>query len=130
MSGRLGDDLQPLHGNAACGDHDRVPVAGISQLLTPSPSLCSGTASPEPLDIPPLDQDFVPAPSKKKKKKRSKKKAKDTDSKHSVTVEDVQDEDDVRPPLCISRNKHWKYISSYHVCVFPIQPRISILSHA
>jgi hypothetical protein len=24
----------------------------------------------------------------------------------------------VKPPvLCISRNKHWRYISSYHVCL-------------
>ena len=34
------------------------------------------------------------------------------------------------PVLCISRNKHWRYISSYHVCLFRssglarLQPRI------
>ncbi|EIN14280.1 hypothetical protein PUNSTDRAFT_96015 [Punctularia strigosozonata HHB-11173 SS5] len=114
MSGRLGDDLQSACGGGVYGDHDTVPVSEISQLLTPSPSLCSGTASPEPSDVPPLDQDQKPAAPKKKKKKRAKKRARDTASKPNVTIEEVEDEDDVRPPLCISRNKHWKYISSYH----------------
>ncbi|EPQ60075.1 hypothetical protein GLOTRDRAFT_51932 [Gloeophyllum trabeum ATCC 11539] len=49
------------------------------------------------------------SPKKKKKKKAKKAKAKENGK---VKVEEVQD---TRPPvLCISRNKHWRYISSYH----------------
>jgi hypothetical protein len=55
---------------------------------------------------------------KKKKKKKSKKSAK---AKTAASVEGkAQDalEPGSRPPaLCISRNKHWRYISSYHVRV-------------
>ncbi|OBZ68453.1 hypothetical protein A0H81_11549 [Grifola frondosa] len=52
---------------------------------------------------------------KKKKKKRGKKSAK-TKETSDVTATNVEgDADDDRPPvLCISRNKHWRYISSYH----------------
>ncbi|CAL1694850.1 unnamed protein product [Somion occarium] len=47
---------------------------------------------------------------KKKKKKKAKKSMKANDT---PKVSDNVDED--RPPiLCISRNKHWRYISSYH----------------
>ncbi|OCH93003.1 hypothetical protein OBBRIDRAFT_772437 [Obba rivulosa] len=52
---------------------------------------------------------------KKKKKKKSKKSSKAKDTVPAPMVEDVDDDDDDRPPvLCISRNKHWRYISSYH----------------
>lgn len=52
-------------------------------------------------------------PQKKKKRKKAKKsnKAKDTASAGSKSNTAEQ-----RPAvLCISRNKHWRYISSYHV---------------
>ncbi|KAH6911139.1 hypothetical protein BKA70DRAFT_1269566 [Coprinopsis sp. MPI-PUGE-AT-0042] len=46
---------------------------------------------------------------KKKKKKKSKKAGKSKDSEAKAA------ETESRPPLlCISRNKHWRYISSYH----------------
>jgi hypothetical protein len=47
---------------------------------------------------------------KKKKKKKSKK-------SNKVVVQDVptHQEEPRLPVLCISRNKHWRYISSYHV---------------
>lgn len=46
-----------------------------------------------------------------KTKRKKKKKANKTSSTDSSARNDPQ-----RPPvLCISRNKHWKYISSYHV---------------
>ncbi|KAF9069351.1 hypothetical protein BDP27DRAFT_1421134 [Rhodocollybia butyracea] len=54
------------------------------------------------------------APHKKKKKKKPKKsaaaKAKEAAAKKATAAADAD-----RPPvLCISRNKHWRYISSYH----------------
>jgi hypothetical protein len=56
------------------------------------------------------DQTVVDPLPKKKKKKKSKKagKSKDREAKPADA--------EPRPPLlCISRNKHWRYISSYHV---------------
>ena len=52
--------------------------------------------------------------SKKKKKKKSKKTTKIKSNGASKAPEDGDDE---RPVLCISRNKHWRYISSYHVWI-------------
>ncbi|TFK18699.1 hypothetical protein FA15DRAFT_675081 [Coprinopsis marcescibilis] len=53
---------------------------------------------------------------KKKKKKKSKKstsaKAKETPTK--AKANGAADHDCRPPVLCISRNKHWRYISSYH----------------
>ncbi|KAI0931179.1 hypothetical protein AcV5_005275 [Taiwanofungus camphoratus] len=53
---------------------------------------------------------------KKKKKKKSKKsnKAKEPTSPSSAGKPDEPIEDERPPVLCISRNKHWRYISSYH----------------
>jgi hypothetical protein len=48
---------------------------------------------------------------KKRKKKRAKKKTEPEASK-SVQLSDGAPKS---PVLCISRNKHWRYISSYHV---------------
>jgi hypothetical protein len=59
---------------------------------------------------------------KKKKKKKPKKsaaaKARDAAlvTANAKTDAKAKDEEAGRPPvLCISRNKHWRYISSYHV---------------
>ncbi|KIJ54366.1 hypothetical protein M422DRAFT_153861 [Sphaerobolus stellatus SS14] len=46
----------------------------------------------------------------KKKKKKKSKKSKAKEEK----IETVQPEIEKPPVLCISRNKHWRYISSYH----------------
>ena len=55
---------------------------------------------------------------KKRKKKKSKKNAKAKEAAAAATSAKETADVDGRPPvLCISRNKHWKYISSYHVCV-------------
>lgn len=51
------------------------------------------------------------APSQKKKRKKKPKKAKAKDD----NVEAKAFEPERPPVLCISRNKHWRYISSYHV---------------
>ncbi|KAL6307771.1 hypothetical protein BKA93DRAFT_726855 [Sparassis latifolia] len=53
---------------------------------------------------------------KKKKKKKTKKSAKPKDYANATPAPAVAGEtDEDHPPvLCISRNKHWRYISSYH----------------
>jgi hypothetical protein len=60
---------------------------------------------------------------KKKKKKKSKK---STKSKSEPIVQPLTEDDDEPGPLVlrISRNKHWRYISSYHVCL----PHLTLLS--
>lgn len=53
---------------------------------------------------------------KKKKKKKTKKPSK---SNGTSPAETPKENVGSKPPvLCISRNKHWKYISSYHVSLF------------
>lgn len=67
-----------------------------------------------------LESDVTSAQKKKKKKKPKKSaatKAKEAAAKKAAEAEG-------RPPiLCISRNKHWKYISSYHVRIQMSEPR-------
>ena len=82
-----------------------------------TPLIRSGETSPDSEVV----EDPVVTTQKKKKKKKPKKSAK---AKEAVAlkakVQEAQDADDAesRPPvLCISRNKHWRYISSYHVGV-------------
>ncbi|KAK0478597.1 hypothetical protein EDD18DRAFT_873137 [Armillaria luteobubalina] len=80
------------------------PDVDDSSLLTPT-SIMSGSSSPTLDEVP----DTPASAQKKKKKKKSKKSAK----AKSEAAAKLVDED--RPPvLCISRNKHWRYISSYH----------------
>lgn len=94
-------------------DTDSYTAAEPVQVLTPPPS-------------PPLADDAtaaaaVPSTStaaKKKKKKKAKKsnKAKDaTTSPPPPPTPTPATEENQPPPLYISRNKHWKYISSFHV---------------
>ena len=94
---------------------------GLSEISTPISR--SGETSPTnfeseyPLDTPDTP-DAAPATQKKKKKKKPKKSAKAKEAaaqKSKANTPTV--EQGTRPPvLCISRNKHWRYISSYHVC--------------
>lgn len=67
------------------------------------------------LDADNMDSDPTAAQKKKKKKKPKKSaaaKAKDAAAKKAAETAEAEG----RPPvLCISRNKHWRYISSYHV---------------
>jgi hypothetical protein len=90
-------------------DPDRIAVAdatSVAQLLTP-PS--THPSSPEPVEQDEAaEENLEGAPTKKKKKKKAKKKAK-------TAAGAPAPEDTGPPPLCISRNKHWRYISSYHV---------------
>ena len=61
-------------------------------------------------------QDTVLSSQKKKKKKKPKKsaKAKEAAAALKVKPQDVPGPETRPPALCISRNKHWRYISSYH----------------
>ncbi len=68
-------------------------------------------------DVP--DDELQPA-LKKKKKKKSKKSSKANGAQGAT--EASKDGGDAKPlVLCISRNKHWKYISSYHVSLEPFE---------
>lgn len=64
-----------------------------------------------------VEGDMVCSVPKKKKKKKTKKHAKVQGAVAAVQA-NTQQESDGRPVLCISRNKHWRYISSYHVSLF------------
>lgn len=82
----------------------------------PDPATSSDSLSP---NGGPSDQLNV---QKKKKKKKSKKSKNTKDVANGATQTNGKDNvaDDDRPPvLCISRNKHWRYISSYHVRLLP-----------
>ncbi|THH01208.1 hypothetical protein EW026_g1458 [Hermanssonia centrifuga] len=97
--------------------HDVIKPNGVSSSvslpLTPSESThTSRSTSPAALTEVPTtspEENFVP---KKKKKKKAKKSSK---TKGASDTNKPADENEERPPvLCISRNKHWRYISSYH----------------
>jgi hypothetical protein len=85
--------------------------ATVSELATPL--TLSGRTSPFSNDD---QQSLEPMVTTQKKKK--KKKSKKTTAPKSTTNEagkDAATKEGRSPVLCISRNKHWKYISSYHV---------------
>lgn len=89
-------------------------ISTASHILTPSPSHSSGETSPVPNE----NEEQIPTSTgpKKKKKKKSKKSAKTKEAAAAAAKASPEDLELNRPPvLCISRNKHWRYISSYHV---------------
>ena len=61
-------------------------------------------------------QDTCLSSQKKKKKKKPKKSAKAKEAAATLKAK-AQHTPERLPALCISRNKHWRYISSYHVRV-------------
>ncbi|KAF9567753.1 hypothetical protein CPC08DRAFT_813918 [Agrocybe pediades] len=89
---------------------DTPGTTTVSELSTPL--TLSGRTSP---DIPEdeVPEDSPTATQKKKKKKKSKKSSKSKDAA-ARKAKDDEDDDDHPAVLCISRNKHWRYISSYH----------------
>jgi hypothetical protein len=91
-----------------------------SHLFTPSsPSHSSGEPSTELESSQVLEATNDPSSSLKKKKKRKPKKSAKAKEAAAATAKEKleQEESETKPPvLCISRNKHWRYISSYHVC--------------
>lgn len=101
-----------LNGASSSPDTEDLTISG--GLTTPTTQ--SGETSPcleaEGDDV------TVLSSQKKKKKKKPKKSAKAKEAAAAAAKAKTQDPEDGRPPvLCISRNKHWRYISSYHVCV-------------
>ncbi|KDQ31479.1 hypothetical protein PLEOSDRAFT_1054549 [Pleurotus ostreatus PC15] len=94
-------------GSPTTTDCDDLTLSA-SDILTPSSATSEGF-DPVGCDVEGTDEITNDAPKKKKKKKPKKSiKAKANAARSSPTEED-------RPPvLCISRNKHWRYISSYH----------------
>ncbi|KJA28368.1 hypothetical protein HYPSUDRAFT_177379 [Hypholoma sublateritium FD-334 SS-4] len=88
---------------------DTIATILVSELSTPFTP--SGGTSPTCIGGGIPDESAVATEKKKKKKKKSKKSGKSEDPARKATTK----EDEARPPvLCISRNKHWRYISSYH----------------
>lgn len=74
-----------------------------------------------------LDTGMKTSGGKKKKKKKSRKSSKPAINGADSQSKEVLDEQEHRPPtLCISRNKHWKYISSYHVRLLVATTRIYV----
>ncbi|KAH9983768.1 hypothetical protein BJV77DRAFT_1041292 [Russula vinacea] len=87
-------------------DIDRI----VGKVPSTDPSVTLLHTSPLDATLP-LDEDTT-TPSKKKKKKKSKK---STKSKGESNVKPFTEDDEPGPlVLRISRNKHWRYISSYH----------------
>ncbi len=87
----------------------------VGQAPSTDTSMTSVPHTSSPLDdTSPLVEDTTTT--KKKKKKKSKK---STKSKGEPSVKPLTEDDDEPGPLVlrISRNKHWRYISSYHVCL-------------
>lgn len=120
--------------NAVTRIHTRLHMAAIAiecaspdigcaveQVPSVNPSMASAAHTSPPQDATmPLVEDTTTT-AKKKKKKKSKKSAK---SKGEPNAKPLVGEDDEPSPqvLRISRNKHWRYISSYHVCHSPLDP--------
>lgn len=98
----------PLDDLISSPDTDNVAIA-VSELS--SPLTHSGRTSPTSIDVEVPDV-TVKTTQKKKKKKKSKKSAK---AKEAASQAKAQETENRPPVLCISRNKHWRYISSYHV---------------
>ncbi|KAF8910173.1 hypothetical protein CPB84DRAFT_1724033 [Gymnopilus junonius] len=93
-------------------DADTPTNTTISELSTPLTH--SGRTSPTGVEVSEVTEDVgTTAAPKKKKKKKPKKSAKSKDASAPKTKEEV-DPEGHQPVLCISRNKHWRYISSYH----------------
>ncbi|KAI0640210.1 hypothetical protein C8Q77DRAFT_1085341 [Trametes polyzona] len=93
-------------------DYDDPPAPDM--LPTPPSTHTSRSSSPIAPETTALDEVETTSNSKKKKKKKAKKSAKAKDAPGSKGAGRTSEERDRPPVLCISRNKHWRYISSYH----------------
>ncbi|KAI0327648.1 hypothetical protein GY45DRAFT_1327293 [Cubamyces sp. BRFM 1775] len=89
-------------------------AVATDMLPTPPSTHTSRSSSPSPGHVGTEAADAPDAPNHAKKKKKKKAK-KSTKGKDTTKGAGEQDQERDRPPvLCISRNKHWRYISSYH----------------
>lgn len=120
--------------NAVTRIHTRLSMAAmaieyaspdIARAVEQVPSINPSMASPAHTSTlqdatVPLVEDTTTT-SKKKKKKKSKKSAKSKGEPDAKPL--IEEEEEPSPQvLRISRNKHWRYISSYHVCLSPLGP--------
>ena len=105
----------PVEDVPSSPDTDQATTTTVSELSTPLTQ--SGRSSPTGINITEVLDETLPPTQKKKKKKKSKKSSKAKDATAKATAKDTGDTEGRQPVLCISRNKHWRYISSYHVCI-------------
>lgn len=99
------------------------PIQYIPEVMTSSASNNSSIEDSPTHDLVPLESSTL---SQKKKKKKKSKKPKALDATDSLSGKPrIPPSPDFERAsvLCISRNKHWKYISSYHVISLPTSLR-------
>ena len=90
----------------------------VEQAPLISPTMTNSTISASPLLESLVQEDTTVVAQKKKKKKKPKKSSK---AKAEANTKPIEDDEPSPLVLRISRNKHWRYISSYHVCL-PLYP--------
>ncbi|KAH9914619.1 uncharacterized protein BXZ73DRAFT_54801 [Epithele typhae] len=83
-------------------------------LPTPPSTHSSRSSSPTPAPAPHAESAATDNNASKKKKKKKSKKGAKAKEPSAGKVHGTESSDDRPPVLCISRNKHWRYISSYH----------------
>jgi hypothetical protein len=99
--------------------------SGLSNASNGSPELEEAAGSPTrtgstspSIDLEgDVDEAVLPSQAQKKKKKKKPKKSAKAKEVVAATKQTKEQEANGGKPsvLCISRNKHWRYISSYHV---------------
>ena len=100
------------------------PIQCIPEVMTSSASNNSSTEDSPTRDLLPSESSALTSQKKKKKKKSKKPKSLDTTDSLPGKLPATPSPDFERTSvLCINRNKHWKYISSYHVIILPATPR-------
>ncbi|PIL31230.1 hypothetical protein GSI_05928 [Ganoderma sinense ZZ0214-1] len=95
---------------------DMLPTPPSTHTSRSTSPVCPGLGPDADL-VTDADTTEIPSAGKKKKKKKAKKSASKAreETAGGNTSGNANDEERDRPPvLCISRNKHWRYISSYH----------------
>lgn len=115
--------LRPMHVPTEAPNHtQRVDDA------LPTPPAHPSASPPFQSSLEAEEEGAAPqqVPQKKKKKKKPKKSAKSKESSTNSSKTSGNPDEDRPPVLCISRNKHWRYISSYHVC--PLQKESNPIS--
>ncbi|KAH9934086.1 uncharacterized protein BXZ73DRAFT_45988 [Epithele typhae] len=83
-------------------------------LPTPPSTHTSRSSSPTPAPPPHAESAATDNNASKKKKKKKSKKGAKAKEPSAGKAHGAESSDDRPPVLCISRNKHWRYISSYH----------------
>jgi len=90
-------------------------MATESVLFSPVTDPCSSPGHSLPTSPDATETSYTDALSSNLNKKKKKKKSKKPKRKDGVPPIPSPQPEYRQPVICISRNKHWKYISSYHV---------------